>query len=64
MEDMVRVGKDAVQIQAVINTLESLSLPATFDNVNKLTGIYQVLTEIRDRLAAQEEKKDGEAEVR
>lgn len=64
MEDMVRVGKDAVQIQAVINTLESLSVPATFDNVNKLTGIYQVLAEIRDRLAAQEEKKDGEAEVR
>lgn len=64
MENTVRVGQDAVKIQAVINTLESMSLPATFDNVNKLAGIFQVLTEIRDHLAEQEEKKDGEAEVR
>lgn len=43
---------DAEKIQAVINTLETLTIPATFDNVNRLLGIYKTLGEIRDRLAA------------
>ena len=28
------------RIQAVINTLQVLEMPATFDNCNKMTGIY------------------------
>ena len=46
------------KIQAVINTLEKLTIPATYDNVNMMLGIYQTLIEVRDS----EEKavnKDG-----
>lgn len=41
---------NAEKIQAVINTLELLMVPASFDNVNKLMGIYRTLTEVRDDL--------------
>ena len=34
---------DSEKIQAVINTLEQLMIPATFDNVNRMMGIYQTL---------------------
>ena len=44
------------KIQAVINTLEQLMIPATFDNVNRILGIYQTLVEIRD---TKEVKEDG-----
>ena len=36
------------KIQAVINTLEKLEIPATYDNVNRMLGIYQTLMEVRD----------------
>lgn len=49
--DGVNLNEDAVQIQMVINTLESVSVPATYDNVNKLAGIYRTLAELRDRLS-------------
>lgn len=39
---------DSEKIQAVINTLEQLMIPATFNNVNRMLGIYQTLAEIRD----------------
>lgn len=44
------------KIQAVINTLEQLMIPATFDNVNRILGIYQTLVEIRD---TKEVNEDG-----
>lgn len=44
------------KIQAVINTLEQIMIPATFDNVNKMLGIYQTMIEVRD---AKEVEKDG-----
>ena len=37
------------KIQAVINTLQEVMIPATFDNVNRILGIYQTLIEIRDK---------------
>ena len=52
--------KDSETVQAVINTLEVMSIPATYDNVNKLTGIYQVLYEVRDKLAAKEKEAETE----
>ena len=39
---------DREKIQAVINTLEQLMIPATYDNVNRMLGVYQALIEIRD----------------
>lgn len=44
------------KIQAVINTLELLNMPPTYDNVNYTLGIYNTLVEVRD--AIQEEKKE------
>ena len=53
--------EQAAKIQIVINTLETLNIPATYDNVNRLTGIYNVLTSLRDELAGMKEeaKVDG-----
>ena len=50
---------NAEKIQAVINTLAMLNMPSTFDNVNKMTGIYKTLIEVRDDLA-KEGEDDGE----
>ena len=36
------------KIQAVINTLEQLMIPATYDNVNRMLGVYQTLIDVRD----------------
>ncbi len=38
----------AQKVQIVINTMEKLTIPATFDNVNRMTGIYQMLFDIRN----------------
>ena len=44
--ELTTVGK----AQAVINTLELLDMPSTFDNVNKMTGIYQTMFEIQEEI--------------
>ena len=55
--------KDSEKIQAVINTLALLEMPVTYDNVNRMTGIYNTLAEVRDGLSeAEEEEKDGGAD--
>ena len=53
------------RIQAVLNTLQVLEMPATFDNCNKMTGIYSQLMQIRDELHKEEEAaaNDGDAEA-
>lgn len=52
---------NADKIQAVINTLEALMIPATYDNVSRMTGILKTLAEIRDDLnkPAKEAEADG-----
>ena len=40
----------AQNIQIVINTLETLNMPATFNNVNHMTGIHKLLAQVRDTL--------------
>ena len=52
----------AEKIQICINTLAVLNMPSTFDNVNHMTGIYRLLTEVRDQLAAAE--TEGKADER
>lgn len=57
---------NAEKIQAVINTLEMMMIPASFDNVNRMMGIYQTLIEMRDSMDAQGRMKpaeEGEADV-
>ena len=49
---------DAEKLQAVINTLEQMMIPATYDNVNRMLGIYQTLIEIRDT-KTEEVKENG-----
>ena len=46
------------KVQAVINTLEQMMIPATYDNVNRMLGIYQTLIEIRDT-KTEEVKENG-----
>lgn len=48
---------NADRIQAVINTLETIQIPATYDNVNRVLGIYNTLVEARESLR----KEDGHA---
>ena len=58
--------EQAAKIQIVMNTLETLNIPATFDNMNRLTGIFNLLAGLRDELAGRKEEaddgRDAEAE--
>lgn len=47
------------EIQIVLNTLPTLEMPPTFDNANKMLGMYIKLTAVRDALAEKEEQEDG-----
>ena len=38
--------KTSEKLKAIANTLETLDIKATGENVSKLTGIYQLLNEI------------------
>lgn len=53
---------NAEKIQAVINTLEQLEIRGTYDNTNRLLGVYQTLAEVRGELKEKEAGEDaGEA---
>lgn len=52
---------NAEKIQMVINTLETIMIPSTFDNVNRMTGIFNTLVEVRDSL--ENRKKEENTEV-
>ena len=49
---------NATKIQAVINTLSLLNVPATYNNADRLTGIYKILAEVRDSLSIPSEPKE------
>lgn len=53
---------NADKIQAVINTLEMLSVPPTYNNCNYMTGIYNTLVQVRDDLI-ERSKDDGKADA-
>ena len=59
------MNETAVKAQIIMNTLGQLNVPATAENVDRLTVIWQLLTQIRDTPAARigEEDKDGKAET-
>lgn len=54
--------EQAEKIQICINTLGVLNMPPTNDNVSHMTGIYRLLYEVRDQLAAAE--TEGKADER
>ena len=58
--------EQAAKVQIVINTLETLNIPAAYENVNHLTGIYNLLYQLRDELSAMKEEardeRDADAE--
>lgn len=49
---------NAEKVQVVMNTIGMLDLKPTKENVNWLTGIYNVLEEVRDALAAPLKEED------
>jgi len=52
------------KIQMVINTLEILEMKTTYNNTNRMLGIYQTLLAVRDDLKTKEAKEDaGEADA-
>ena len=52
------MNEKAMRIQAVINTLEMLTMPVTYDNANRMLGIYKALAEVRDALNNMKEAED------
>lgn len=54
--------EQATKIQIVINTLETLNIPPTFDNVNHMYGIYKMLYSVRDELNKPVVEPEKEAE--
>lgn len=52
----------AKKIQIAMNTIAILNIPATFDNVNRLMGIYNLLSSVRDDLANMPERKEDPEE--
>lgn len=52
--------KNSEKLQAVINTLKLLEMPPTYENVDRMTGIYKILCEVRDGIYEAEVEADGE----
>lgn len=50
------------KLKAIANTLETLIIPATGENVSKLTGIYQILNQVIRELAEEEDKSAADDE--
>ena len=49
------MNETATNIQIVINTLETINIPATYQNVSKMLGVYNTLVKVREN---PEEKKE------
>lgn len=55
------MNENAVKIQIALSALEHMNVPASEENVNKLTVIWQMLRQVRDNLGAPE-GKEGETD--
>ena len=53
------MNEDAKSIQMVENTLAQIFIPATYDNVNRMLGIYQTLDTVKAHLVEKADEKDG-----
>ena len=52
-----------VKLQRVINTLGSLYMPSTYDNANRVLGMYQTLYSVLDDIEKMEVVDDGNVEA-
>ena len=52
--------KTSEKLKAIANTLETLDIRATGENVSKLTGIYQLMNEIIEDVTGMEAVLDAE----
>ena len=50
---------NAESIQRVENTLAQITIPATYENVNRMLGIYQTLEEVKSDLVKKAGVEDG-----
>ena len=57
------MNENAVKIQIALSALEQVKVPATAENVNSLTVVWQMLQQVKESLAAmpvgQEVPADG-----
>lgn len=44
------------KLKAVYSTLQTLNIPPTYDNLNKLLGCLQALSEVYDELEREEKR--------
>ena len=66
------MNENAVKIQIALSALEQVKVPATAENVNSLTVVWQMLQQVKESLAAVppdgvtvrfEEDEDGKPET-
>lgn len=51
------------KLKAIANTLETLDIKATGENVSKMTGIYTMMNEVIKDIMKQEEKENDAPET-
>lgn len=47
------------KVHAIRNTLEILDMPSTFNNVNRMLGIYNALDEILNELMKRQKEQEA-----
>lgn len=45
------------KLQIAINTLQALEIKASFDNMNHLMAVLQILADVRDAIAAPDDEE-------
>ena len=53
----------ASKIQAIMNTLQELNIPATVDNMSKLLGCQQTLADVRDEMQRMQQEVKANADT-
>lgn len=51
------------KIQAVLNTLEILDMKPTYNNTNRMLGIFNTLNDIKNELMQQQKEQEGQEDA-
>lgn len=51
------------RIQAVLNTLEILDMKPTYNNTNRMLGIFNTLTDIKNELMQPQKEQEGQEDA-
>jgi len=51
------------RIQAVLNTLEILDMKPTYNNTNRMLGIFNTLNDIKNELMQQQQEQEGQEDA-